>query len=146
MRLLFTVLFTFIISLNNVALAQETKEGLTKVGDQFMTLLLKGDTEKAYKDLLAASGGGSERLKKQGTGVADFMQKVRMQLGEPIAFDLISTQSIKEHFFKQKYLLKFDNAAIVWEINYYQPTKGWKLVDIAYNTDIDALFEKQGTD
>lgn len=106
-----------------------------------MSLLLKGNTERAYKELISEVGGDSERLSQQAAEVATFMTKVRDQLGEPISYDLITTGSIKEHFYKQKYLLKFDNAAIVWEINYYQPRKGWKLVDIAYNTDIDALFK-----
>jgi len=106
-----------------------------------MSLLLKGKTEQAYKELLTEVGGDTARLTQQATEMATFMVKVREQLGEPISYDLITTDSIKEHFFKQKYLLKFDNAAIVWEVNYYQPREGWKLVDVAYNTDIDALFE-----
>jgi len=105
-----------------------------------MSTLLKGNTEQAYKDIIPTAGEEKERFTQQGMSVSTYMTKVREQIGEPVSFDLITTQSIKDHFFKQKYLLKFDNAAIVWEINYYQPREGWKLVDITYNTDIEALF------
>ncbi|MFD2229414.1 hypothetical protein [Alkalimarinus sediminis] len=126
---------------NKAGTKKDTKEQLSKAGSDFMSLLLKGRTEQAYQTLLAEVGGDSDRLNQQATDVAAFMLKVREQLGDPISYDLITTDSIKNHFFKQKYLLKFDNAAIVWEINYYQPRDGWKLVDVAYNTDIDALFK-----
>ena len=144
MRWFIIALFSVALSYNSIALANaatDTKEKLSKAGGNFMSLLLKGKTEQAYKALLSEVGGDTERLTQQATEMATFMVKVREQLGEPISYDLITTGSIKEHFYKQKYLLKFDNAAIVWEINYYQPREGWKLVDVAYNTDIDALFE-----
>jgi len=148
MRWFIIALFSIALSYNSIALAnntaestKNTKELLSKAGDSFMSLLLKGKTEQAYKELLTEVGGDTARLTQQATEMATFMVKVREQLGEPISYDLITTDSIKEHFFKQKYLLKFDNAAIVWEVNYYQPREGWKLVDVAYNTDIDALFE-----
>jgi hypothetical protein len=142
-RLFFVVILTTLFFFNNLALASEnqsTKEDIKKTGDQFMSALLKGNTEQAYKEIIPAAGDEKERFTQQGMSVSAYMTKVREQIGEPISFDLIATQSIKEHFFKQKYLLKFDNAAIVWEINYYQPKQGWKLVDITYNTDIEALF------
>lgn len=144
MRLFLVATLTTLFFFNNPALASETqntKEGLNKAGDQFMSALVKGNTEQAYKDIIPVAGAEKERFTQQGMSVSAYMKKVREQIGEPISFDLIATQSIKEHFFKQKYLLKFDNAAIVWEINYYQPTQGWKLVDITYNTDIEALFK-----
>ena len=144
MRLFFVVILTTLFFFNNLASASEnasTNESLKKTGDQFMSALLKGNTKQAYKDIVPYAGEEKERFTQQGMSVAAYMTKVREQIGEPISFDLIATQSIKEHFFKQTYLLKFDNAAIVWEINYYQPKQDWKLVDITYNTDIDALFK-----
>ena len=143
MRLFFSVILTSLFFFNNLASASEphhSKEDLKKAGDQFMSALLKGKTEQAYKNIISTTGEEKERFTQQGTSVSAYMTKVREQIGEPVSFDLIATQSIKDHFFKQKYLLKFDNAAIVWEINYYQPKQGWKLVDITYNTDIEALF------
>ena len=149
MRWFIFALFSVALSYSHSTLAtsipessKDPKQHLVKAGDNFMSLLLKGNTALAYKDLLSTVGGDSERLQQQAADVASFMTKVREQLGEPISYDLITTDSIKEHFFKQKYLLKFDNAAIVWEINYYQPRNHWKLVDVAYNTDIDALFSQ----
>ncbi len=148
MRWFIVALFSMIFSYSSIALANNTAESttdtkgtLSKAGDHFMSLLLKGNTELAYKDLISTVGGDVERLNQQASDVSSFMVKVREQLGEPISYDLITTDSIKEHFFKQKYLLKFENAAIVWEVNYYQPKNDWKLVDVTYNTDIDALFD-----
>ncbi len=143
MRLFLVAILTTLFFFNNLASASEspnTNEDLKKTGDQFMSALLKGNTEQAYKEIIPVAGTEKERFTQQGLSVSAYMTKVREQIGEPVSFDLIATQSIKDHFFKQKYLLKFDNAAIVWEINYYQPTQGWKLVDITYNTDIEALF------
>ncbi|WP_250656990.1 hypothetical protein [Alkalimarinus coralli] len=142
MRSFYIALLSLVFAFSSVAQAKDTKDDLTAAGDHFMSLLMKGKTKNAYKEMLATVGGDSERLMQQASEMSTFMTKVREQLGEPISYDLITTGSIKDHFFKQKYLLKFDNAAIIWEINYYQPRKGWKLVDVAYNTDIDALFEK----
>lgn len=148
MRLLFVVMLTTLFFFNNLASAstsapenQSSKESLKKIGDQFMSTILKGNTEQAYKDIIPATGDEKERFTQIGMRVTAEMKKLREQIGEPLSFDFITAQSIKDHFFKQIYLLKFNNAAIVWEINYYQPNQGWKIVEINYNANFDDLFE-----
>jgi len=69
------------------------------------------------------------------------MKQLESNQGKPLSFAMLKQESVGEHFYKISYLLKYPAAALVWELNYYQPAEGWNLVDISFNTDINALFE-----
>jgi hypothetical protein len=114
---------------------------IDKVSDYFMSQIATGDVNGAFSLIAAYLGvdpaGFEERGKKADTSLAQLNKK----LGKPLSYALLEKQAVGDHFYKTIYLLKYESAALVWELNYYQPQQGWKLVDISYNADINALFK-----
>jgi len=107
-----------------------------------MSQLLSGEVESAFS-LMTAYIGDSNRVQfeEYGKKASPHMKKIEQQEGKPLSFALLKKQSVGEHLYKVSYLVKYSEAAIIWEFNYYQPEQGWKLVDIHFNTDINALFD-----
>ena len=136
---LFILFFTFLSQ--GHAKPIESKEKADKVSQYFMGQILEGEVESAYSLLSAYVGIDLEQFIERGKKVAHDMKQLEKSSGKPISFDLLETQSVGEHFYKITYLLKYDRIALIWNINYYQPDKGWKLVDISFNGDINSLFK-----
>jgi hypothetical protein len=106
-----------------------------------MTQLISGELESAYSLMSAYIGVNPSQFEERGKRASHDMQQVEQNQGKPLSFALLKEQSIGEHFHKISYLLKYKAAAIICSLNYYQPEKGWQLVDISFSTDIDSLFE-----
>jgi len=106
-----------------------------------MGQILNGEVEAAYSLLSAYAGIDLEQFIERGKKVANDLQQLEKSAGKPLSFDLLETQSVGEHFYKITYLLKYDTVALIWNINYYQPDQGWKLVDVSFNGDINSLFK-----
>ena len=106
-----------------------------------MSQLMSGEFESAYSLMTAYIGVNITQFEERGKKAAEAMKQMEKTQGKPLSYALLKTQSVGEHFYKATYLLKYSAAALVWEFNYYQPDKGWKLVDISFNTNINALFE-----
>ncbi len=112
-----------------------------KLADQFMAQLVKGEADAGYDMLSAYIGVDFEQFNQRGKKMLGDLQQIGSSVGKPIGFDLLATQSVKTHFMKLTYLLIYGNAALVWELNFYQPEKGWQLVDVSYHANINDLFQ-----
>lgn len=110
------------------------------LADTFMQQLLKGEAEPGYSTLSAYIGVDFEQFTARGKKLVGDLQQIETRVGKPVSYDLLATQSVKNHLLKLTYLLKYPNAAVVWELNFYQPQNGWQLVDVSYHTNINALF------
>ena len=106
-----------------------------------MSQILSGETSAAFALIAAYLGVDAEPFEERGKKAELSLTQLNSSLGKPLSYSLLEKQSVGDHFYKVIYLLKYETAALVWEINYYQPDKGWKLVDINFNTDINALFK-----
>jgi hypothetical protein len=136
---LFILFFVFFSHTH--AKSVESKDKADKVSNYFMGQILSGEVEAAYALLSAYVGVDLEQFIERGKKVSTDMRQLEKSAGKPLSFDLLETQSVGEHFYKITYLLKYDTIALIWNINYYQPIKGWKVVDISFNGDINALFK-----
>ena len=136
---LFILFFTFSSQIHAKPIA--SKDKVNKVSNYFMNQIFNGDVEAAYSILSAYVSTDPELLIEKGKIVANDILQAEKSAGKPLSFDLIETQSVGEHFYKITYLLKYDSNALIWNINYYQPDQGWRLVDVSINTDINALFK-----
>lgn len=112
-----------------------------KASDFFMAQIQKGEFEAAYSLMSAYAGVDLEAFLERGQKTATEITQLQKATGEPLSVAKLKTQNIGEHFYKITYLVKYRSAALVWELNYYQPESGWVLVDVAYNANIDALFD-----
>jgi len=118
-----------------------SKKKISQASDYFMSQLVSGDFESAYSLMSSYIGVDSQKFEERGKKMALALKKVNQSQGKPLSFSQLKKQSVGEHFYKISYLLKYQEAALIWELNYYQPEQGWKLIDISYNININALFE-----
>lgn len=118
-----------------------SQEKMDKISEQFMSQVQAGEFETAYTILSAYLGVDMQGFLDRGKKVQQDMQQFQQNVGKPISYALLEKQSVGEHFYKVVYLLKYDTAALIWEINFYQPDQGWKLVDVSFNANINALFK-----
>lgn len=118
-----------------------SKAKVDQASEFFMSQLLVGDIETAYTLMSAYQGVDMNAFIERSKKVEQDLANLQKSIGKPLSYALLKQQSVAEHFYKVSYLLKYESAALVWELNYYQPSTGWKLVDITFNGDINALFE-----
>lgn len=129
------------LSVYSQAKSLESQDQADKVSDFFMSQVLSGDVSSAYALIAAYLGVDAASFEEQGKKAELSLKQLNDNLGKPLSSAVLKKQSVGEHFYKITYLLKYESAALVWELNYYQPQQGWKLVDISFNTDINSLFK-----
>ncbi len=117
----------------------DTKK-VKQVSDFFMGQLVAGEIESGYSLMSAYLGVDINAFVEKGKKAEADIKQLQQSIGKPLSLALLKEESVGEHFYKLTYLLKYQAAALVWEINYYQPDSGWKLVDVSFNGDINALF------
>ena len=106
-----------------------------------MSQIAAGEVKDAYAIMATYLGVDATAFEARAQQVTQNMTQLNSSIGKPLSYALIKTQEVDGHFYKLTYLLKYPSAALVWELNYYQPDQGWVLVDIAYHTKIDSLFD-----
>ena len=137
-----TLIFIFLsISSLSYAKSLEDTDKVDKVSNFFMSQILSGDTSAAFSLIATYLGVDAASFEERGKKAEFNLSQLSSNLGKPLSYALLEKQAVGDHFYKVIYLLKYETAALVWEINYYQPHEGWKLVDINFNTDINALFK-----
>ena len=114
---------------------------IIQTSDFFMEQLTKGEVESAYSLISAYLGLNLEAFLERGNKTAQDLKQLEKKIGKPLSYAQLKQQNVGEHFVKVTYLLKYETAALIWELNYYQPENGWKLVDITFNGNINTLFE-----
>ncbi len=138
---LFAGLWLLSISIQGHAKVLEDTTKVDKVSDYFMTQIVNGEVSAAFSLISAYLGVDQAAFEERGKKAELSLSQLSKTLGKPLAHALLEKQAVGDHFYKVIYLLKYESAALVWELNYYQPQQGWKLVDINFNTDINALFK-----
>lgn len=141
LALIFTI--SLFASATSLAKSLPNTQKIVQESDLFMSNLASDDAETAINLISVYLGIDADQFNQRAQKIVSDMKRINASAGKPLAFAKLDEQSIGDHFFKVRYLLKYQQAAIVWEINFYQPESGWRLVDISFNTDIDALFKEQ---
>jgi len=138
---LFTVFVVVALSTTAVAKDLSDTKKIDQVSEYFMEQLLTGEIESGYSLMSAYLGVDINSFVEKGKKADNDIRQLQKSIGKPLSYALLKQENVGEHFYKLTYLLKYQAAALVWEINYYQPDSGWKLVDISFNGDINALFK-----
>lgn len=141
LHLCFSVLLLLSLGFSTQAKTLPSTEKLEQTGNFFMEQILAGEVESAYSLISAYLGVDLEPFLERGSKTAQDLKQLENKIGKPLSFALLKKQNVASHFYKVTYLLKYKTAALVWELNFYQPEKGWRLVDVSFNGDINALFE-----
>jgi len=118
-----------------------TTEKIDRVSEHFMEQLVAGNVSGAYNHLSAYLGVNFEQFNERTEKVSESLKRLKKSAGDPLSYALLEKQAVGEHFYKITYLLKYETAALIWELNYYQPDQGWRLVDVTFDANIDALFD-----
>lgn len=119
-----------------------SKSKIDQASELFMSQIQAGEIESAFSIMSAYIGVNMEQFLERGQKAQLDMKQFQSRVGAPLSAAHLSSKSVGEHFYKVTYLLKYEAAALVWQLNYYQPAQGWKLVDISFNADINKLFEE----
>jgi|TARA_R110001599_G_scaffold41379_2_gene125187 hypothetical protein len=137
------ILLIILLSISSLSYAKslEDTDKVDKVSNFFMSQILSGDVPAAFALIATYLGVDAVSFEERGKKAELSLTQLNSSLGKPLSYALLEKQAVGDHFYKVIYLLKYETAALVWEINYYQPNAGWKLVDINFNTDINALFK-----
>lgn len=61
--------------------------------------------------------------------------------GKSIGKEFIGMQRISESFLRYRYLHKFENNAIYWQIDYYKARDLWRMHNIVFHENLDPLYE-----
>jgi hypothetical protein len=141
-KTLIAALFLLLSSSHVLAKSIADKAKMDSISETFMAQVAMGETEAALSLISAYIGVDAAQFQQRGQSIIGDMKQISVSAGQPISKALLKKQSVQDHFYKITYLLKFARAALVWELNYYQADKGWHLVDVSFNTDINALFEE----
>lgn len=137
----FLAIATLIFSANAWSRSIESTDKVEQVSDHFMAQVKQGDSESALSLIAAYLGVDTASFEQRASKIVNDMKRIEASAGKALSFAKIDNRRVGEHFYQVRYLLKFQQAALVWELNYYQPDTGWQLVDVSFNTDIDSLFE-----
>jgi hypothetical protein len=139
-RNLMICLLTLLAFTTQAKVLEDTQK-VDKVSDFFMTQIVNGEVNSAFSLISAYLGVDAAAFEERSKKADMSLSQLNKTLGKPLSYALLEKQAVGTHFYKIIYLLKYESAALVWELNYYQPQQGWKLVDINFNTDINALFK-----
>jgi hypothetical protein len=113
---------------------------IDSTSETFMKQIIMGESDAAFSLISAYVGVNLEQFTQRGEKITADMNRISKSAGQPLSYSLLKRQSVDSHFYKLTYLVKYRSAALVWELNYYQANKGWHLVDVSFNTNINALF------
>jgi hypothetical protein len=138
---LITALMLLVSTSSLFAKPLEDEAKMDSASETFMAQVAMGETDAALSLISAYIGVDPLQFQQRGEKIISDMKQITASAGKPISHALLKKQSVDGHFYKITYLLKFPRAALVWELNFYQANKGWHLVDVGFNTNINALFE-----
>ncbi len=122
------------------ATLNETSQ-VTQLTTEFMKELQAGNTPGAYAAVTKYLGVDAQQFEAYGRTAHDYMSKVNKEIGPAISFDLLANEAVKQHLLRQTYLLKYEEAALVWRFTFYNSGKGWRLVGVDYSTDVEQLYQ-----
>jgi hypothetical protein len=65
---------------------------------------------------------------------------VAARFGQPIAYELVSTERIGTSFVRYTFLQKFERYAIRWTLSFYRPKDGWMTSTFKWDDQIETLY------
>ena len=147
MRSLLTLLLTLtalasLLSVTSTVSADtlDTPAALQATTERFLASAVDGQLAEAYRALRPFLGVGQAPFDASAREADSYFRRVAEQVGDPIGYSHVLTESIGEDFYRTVWLQKFDTAAIAWTFTFYQPREGWKLVGVSYSTDLASLY------
>ena len=66
---------------------------------------------------------------------------VTQRYGKPFAKEFVGEKRIGKSFLRYYYLHKFENHAIYWQIDFYNPSSEWEINMINFFNNVDALYK-----
>ncbi len=132
------LLFTFGSTLHAAKL--ENRNEMLTLSTEFIEQVAQEKTEKAYRNIQryaiasdAEFGSILEQALKQS-------KLIETELGRSTGHALIRKETIGNAFERHTWLIKYQKAALVWQITYYQAEEGWQVMAINFNADVEPLY------
>jgi len=140
--LLFSVMaFAFIVAPSSAAQrtlppANWQEDGPHTHAEHFLNLLVRGDTEAAFKRFFSKGRYPKNTLEKL---QFDYYQLIKQQ-GLPQGFEKIFEQRAGAALVRLKYVLLFRSQPMMFDLYYYRVEKGWLLKSFTLSKDIKKIF------
>ena len=134
----------WVLSTSAAATAAETlatREDIRQQTGAFMDMIASGRIVAAYNSLRPYLGITAVAHDASAKEAAAHFQQLQQDIGRPVGSSRVRNEVIADDFTREIWLQKFESAAIAWRLTFYQPdVSGWKLVEISYSPELDALF------
>ncbi len=139
--LILSSLLTLLLSINASANSIKGDAELEAITNHFAALIQEGNALKAYEQFTPYILVDKQIFMNAANKVSRDILNQESRTGQPLEVKQVKVQRIKDDFIKYYFLAKYKTAAIVWELTFYSPAKGWNLIGIVNYTDVNALFE-----
>ena len=70
-------------------------------------------------------------------------QMVATRFGQPLGYELVSTERIGGSFVRYVYLQKFDKHALRWVFSYYRPKDIWLANTFKFDDQLESLYRSE---
>jgi len=102
--------------------------------EKFLDLMVAGQLDDAFKALLGKSKSDSlDKLKFE-------IYRTYQKSGKPNGYERVLTQKAGKSLLKLRYVLRFKNLPMMFDIYYYNPGNAWRLRTFTYSTDVKKIF------
>jgi hypothetical protein len=111
------------------------------VSRAFMDAIIAGDTQAAFHLLAPYFPVPDAKLEELEKQTAYQLRMLRVGFGVPLETILLKEERAGDVLVRHLYLERFERDALRWELAFYRAHRGWILNAVAFDTDLDTLFE-----
>ena len=136
--------FALALLASTAATAQQAPFGtpadVRKFSDAVMTLVGNGKYEDAWKRMRLATIIPSAEFDAFAAQFASQAPAVTPRYGKVVGHEYIRDQQVGTSLLRFQYIVKYERAAMRWNLIYYRSANGWVLTDFKFDGNVNALF------
>ena len=114
----------------------------------FFEILARGNPSLAFDGLLSQSPYSTLDAGQASTELRSTVDELSTRLGGILNYERYDTQRIGDDIILTRYVLKYENAPVVWTFAFYRkpalspsvPSNSWMFVQVHFDTDLRLLL------
>lgn len=130
-----------LLCFSGLALADDLTD-LAKVrslADSVMRQIQTDDVKAAFANLSAYWGLPSAEVDVAVSKIIDQRKLISSRFGKPVGLQFIDQKSVADTFVRLRYVEKFENHFIKWQLFFYKPQTVWRFDTFNMDDQIGAL-------
>ena len=145
MKKILVILACLFFMVNSLLAAEDkflnTKNDTKKICDRFMQKIVAGKIEAAFAIIEPYFPIPESELSMIIIQTVKQLGMSEQRFGNPIGYEFIKEDEVKETLIKYTYLEKFDKHAVRWIFVFYKPEEKWLVNHFVWDDNIQALFD-----